>query len=149
MRVNKPFFDCSSYGRPSVHLFNIKWWNIVLNFIIIFMFLEKVVQNIVQRLYFLNKISLNTQNYFNNGWLIGTNVLMFLWQLYGNLIYFEKRGKIETNDKDFRKCMYTYNPGHIDSIQVGLYVGYFFDVYYLIIVTYFLVSYLCKLRKSK
>ena len=66
----------------------------------------------------------------------GVEVCHLGWQLYGNFIYFEWRGKTPENDEDFQKCMDDKNNSVMLCMFLFLIVGY---LYFLVFIYVFVV----------
>ena len=64
-----------------------------------------MIENIINRLYLCNKIGHKTHKRLKNGYFAISNFLMFAWSIYGNLIYYGKRGKTDFDDLQFKACM--------------------------------------------
>ena len=58
----------------------------------------------------------------------------FGWQIYGNFIYFEWRGKNDESDEEFLKCMDEKNNQEIVNVMLlFLIIGYFFFMIYIFV----------------
>ena len=58
----------------------------------------------------------------------------FGWQIYGNFIYFEWRGKTDDSDEEFLKCMDEKNNQEIVNVMLlFLVIGYFFFLIYIFV----------------
>lgn len=61
-------------------------------------------------------------------------VIHAIWQIYGNFIYYEWRGKTPTDDSAFQKCMDDKNNGYEIAMFLCLMIGYLFFLIYLLVI---------------
>lgn len=88
---------------------------------------------------------MRTRNRMRQNIAIVYELLHVGWQVYGNFIFFEWRGKDNakglSSDDAFLKCMDKKNPGLLTTMLVFLMVGYFFLLIYAIAIC-FIVNFL-------
>ena len=73
----------------------------------------------------------------------GTEVCHLAWQLYGNFIYYEWRGKKDDNDEEWEDCMDKNNNSLLLCMLMFLIVGYLYFIlfaYIFVVVSFMLIS---------
>ena len=71
--------DCDKYGKPSKYMVNLKGWCIGLEITMVMIFLKQIVHNIVNKLYYLNRINYRTHRHLKHAYSFITFTFMFVW----------------------------------------------------------------------
>lgn len=101
----------------------------------------------VNRLYARDYISYRRRKQIKICLAFGFEILNFVWQVYGNFIYYEWRGIDEENDQDFSRCMEERNNGFVFSMFMLLMLGYCTIILYLLILLFYVVMMLRSYRR--
>lgn len=86
----------------------------------------------INRWHMEDVITMRTRDSLRQKIAILQEVLHLGWQLYGNFIFYEWRGKDEKTDVQFQTCMDQKNPGLQTSMLIFLMVGYLFLAIYVL-----------------
>mmetsp|Transcript_6050 Transcript_6050/g.9758 ORF Transcript_6050/g.9758 Transcript_6050/m.9758 type:complete len:176 (-) Transcript_6050:233-760(-) len=118
-----PYADCSKQGHPSAYRFNHKWWILVFMAYSIGHLYRLDIKNWINRQF---QGSLSHQATQRTRVLVSVAFELFHlgWQIYGNFIYYEWRGKTVDDDSAFRVCMQEKNNGWEWSVLILLWIGY-------------------------
>jgi len=138
-----PYESCDDHGHKSAYNFDYKTWSILFLVICMIHLQKECCFDLFNQLHMNDSISLRTRNRLRQSIAIGFELMHIVWQIYGNFIFWEWRGKTETSDEMFEKCMDYKNPGLEVSMFILLLVGYFFLLIYIlaiIFICHFLIT---------
>ena len=138
-----PYENCDDHGIKSSYTFNYKSWSVVFLIICMVHLQKECCFDMFNRWHMNDTITLRTRNRLRQSIAIGFELMHIIWQIYGNFIYWEWRGKNDFTDDMFEKCMSYKNPGLQISMFVLLLIGYFFLLIYIlaiILICHFLIT---------
>lgn len=131
-----PYESCDDHGRASEYSFNYKTWSIVFLVICMIHLFKEFCFDIFNQLHMQDVITLRTRNRLRQWLAIGFELMHIFWQIYGNFIYWEWRGKTDTSNELFEKCMDFKNPHLEIEMFILLLVGYFFLLIYILAICF-------------
>ena len=98
------YYNCDDHGRPSKYSINYKTWVTVFIVCVIMQLGKYYFRKGVHYFMINGPLSGYTElvtRITYNIWRRGTDVFIIIWQLYGNFIYYEWRGKTEDSQEEF------------------------------------------------
>jgi len=100
-----PYNNCDIHGCKSVYTFDYKTWSVVFILICMIHLMKESCFELFNRWHQRDTITFQTRNRLRQIIAIGFELMHICWQIYGNFIFFEWRGKNDKSDEEFSKCM--------------------------------------------
>lgn len=122
-----PYFDC---GDANLHLISNKTWVIGFSIISCIQLLKEVAKKRIVAMHEANTITYRTRSRILVGMTVAAEVIHFLWQVYGNILFYG-----QSADTKVQECQDTKNPGIKWVMLMLIIFGYFFFVIYCLVLT--------------
>lgn len=130
--ITAPYYNCDEFGKESKYTFDYKTWNVVFIIICLLHLQKEWCYDVINRWHIEDVITLRTRNRLRQDIAICYEFIHLGWQIYGNFIFYEWRGKTPESNEGFETCMNKKNPGLETSMFIFLFVGYFFFLIYIL-----------------
>jgi cbb3-type cytochrome oxidase subunit 3 len=137
-----PFKSCDELGRPSKYKVDYMDWCLVYLLLSVLKNLKYYIDQFFVKLHNRDRISYRTRSHLILAVTFIFEVGHLCWQIYGNFIYYEWRGKSNESNEEFETCMDLKNNGLEMCMLIFLMVGYcyFFIYIYVICVVIFMMT---------
>jgi hypothetical protein len=137
-----PYYNCDAQGVASQYSINYKEW--ILIFLVLSMLknMKYYIDKSIHACFDRGGISYRTRSCLLVICEFGVEICHLAWQLYGNFIYWEWRGKTEENDDAWESCMDENNRSLLLVMFLFLLVGYLYFIlftYVFVVVTIMLL----------